>query len=211
MSAGSNTGILQSRRTKIVQRSVWQLTSANDEFLNPGRNGDEVCIMVVPSNSTMCCGCLPCHPATQVSPAFAWLYSRSCWMFAAWDLTDPHPLASLPPPPLNNQVPSGPNIMWSKFGRNMGKLSPGMVVCWPIWNEVTAMVSKQVITYNAVPKSCPTKDMVMVDVDLSINLRIGPDQQRVEDFVFKMGPSRLDAYIEFEVEECIRALVNNVK
>jgi uncharacterized membrane protein YqiK len=52
--------------------------------------------------------------------------------------------------------------------------------------------------------------MIFVDVDLSINLRIGPDIQRVEDFVHKMGPSRLDAYLHFEVEECMRALINNV-
>ena len=48
-------------------------------------------------------------------------------------------------------------------------------------------------------------------MDLSINLRIGPDIQRVQDFVHKMGPSRLDAYLHFEVEECMRALINNVK
>lgn len=48
-------------------------------------------------------------------------------------------------------------------------------------------------------------------MDLSINLRIGPDIQRVQDFVHKMGPGRLDAYLYFEVEECMRALINNVK
>jgi regulator of protease activity HflC (stomatin/prohibitin superfamily) len=93
----------------------------------------------------------------------------------------------------------------------MGKLEPGMKTCWPVWRQVSALVSKQVITYNAAAKSCPTRDNIYVDIDLSINFRIGPDQQRIEDFFFKMGPNRLDAYLEFEVEEAIRTLVNGVK
>ena len=68
------------------------------------------------------------------------------------------PLASL-----FRQIPSGPNVLWSSFGANQGKADPGMKVCWPVWNYVNAMVSKQAITYNAVPKNCPTKDNVMVN------------------------------------------------
>lgn len=60
-------------------------------------------------------------------------------------------------------MPSGPNILWSNFGANQGKLEPGMKTCWPVWNTVSSLVSKQVITYNAVPKKCPTKDMIFVD------------------------------------------------
>ena len=40
-------------------------------------------------------------------------------------------------------------------------------------------MSKQTVTYNAMPKSCPTRDMVFVDLNLSINFRIGPDIDRV--------------------------------
>jgi hypothetical protein len=47
-------------------------------------------------------------------------------------------------------------------------------------------------------------------VDMSINLRVSPDIQRVQDFFHKMGPSRLDAYLYFEVEELMRYLVNGV-
>lgn len=108
------------------------------------------------------------------------------------------------------QVPSGPHILWSYFGQNQGKLDPGMKLCWPVWKYPSALVSKQVITYNARPKQCPTRDMIFVDVNLSINLKIGPDFDRVQTFVFSMGPARLDAYMYFEVEECLRSLVNNV-
>ena len=39
------------------------------------------------------------------------------------------------------------------------------------------------------------RDMVFVDLNLSINFRIGPDIDRVQDFVFKMGAERLDGYL----------------
>lgn len=61
------------------------------------------------------------------------------------------------------QVPSGPHILWSYFGQNQGKLDPGMKLCWPVWKYPSALVSKQVITYNARPKQCPTRDMIFVD------------------------------------------------
>lgn len=108
------------------------------------------------------------------------------------------------------QVPSGPNVLWQNWGANQGKLDPGPKWCWPVWKQVSALVSKQVVTYNALPKQCPTRDMVFVDVNLSINFRIGPDVQRVQDFVFYMGAERLDGYLYFQVEESIRTLVQGV-
>jgi regulator of protease activity HflC (stomatin/prohibitin superfamily) len=72
------------------------------------------------------------------------------------------------------------------------------------------MISKATIVYNAKPKSCPTADSVFVDVDLSVNLRIGPDIERAQTFVFEMGAERLDAYLHFQVEESIRQLVYSV-
>jgi hypothetical protein len=64
------------------------------------------------------------------------------------------------------QVPSGPNVLWSSFGANQGKLNPGMKLCWPTWDHPTALVTKQMITYNHSPKNCPTKDMIFVHREL---------------------------------------------
>ena len=50
------------------------------------------------------------------------------------------------------QVPSGPNILWQHWGANQGKLEPGSKWCWPTWSTVSALVSKQTVTYNAQPK-----------------------------------------------------------
>mmetsp|Transcript_15949 Transcript_15949/g.37016 ORF Transcript_15949/g.37016 Transcript_15949/m.37016 type:complete len:421 (-) Transcript_15949:28-1290(-) len=167
MYAGTGTGNLRSKNTRLVQRTVQNLQDANREFMDSGHDGTEVCVVVVPDNRVCCWNCIL-------------------------------------------QVPSGPNILWSSFGANQGKLMPGMKLCWPVWREVSAMISKQVITYNATPKRCPTRDNVFVNADLSINIRIKSEITEVQNFFFKMGPARLDAYLDFEVEECIRSLVNSV-
>lgn len=111
---------LESRKTKIVQRTIQSVSYANREFTSTGPDGNEACIVAVPVNNACCFNCLI-------------------------------------------EVPSGPNVLWSSFGAHMGKLDPGMKCCWPAWNSVTALVSKQVVTYNAAPKRCPSKDNVFVD------------------------------------------------
>lgn len=107
-------------------------------------------------------------------------------------------------------VPSGPYVLWQSFGADQGQLAAGGKACWAIWKHVSHLVSKATVVYNAKPKSCPTADSVFVDVDLSVNIRIGPDIERVQTFVFEMGAERLDAYLHFQVEESIRSLVFSV-
>jgi len=109
------------------------------------------------------------------------------------------------------QVPSGSYVLWQKFGADQGGfLLPGAAWCWPAWNTISHIVSKQVFTFNAKPKSCPTRDAVFVDVDLSINLSIAHDYERVKAFVFSLGAERLDSYLVMQVEESIRTLVFGV-
>lgn len=76
------------------------------------------------------------------------------------------------------------------------------------WKNVSHVVSRQVFTFNAKPKSCPTRDSVFVDINLSINLAILPDC--VQSFVYTLGAERLDAYLVMQVEESIRTLVYGV-
>lgn len=105
-------------------------------------------------------------------------------------------------------VPSGPIVLWQKCGTNQGALNPGCQPCWCGWNRVSHLVSKQLVTYNHMPKKCPTRDHVFVDIDLSVTLKINSSQ--VNKFVFEMGVERLDAYLSFQVEESIRGLVYDV-
>lgn len=158
---------LESRRTRLVQRTVESMDEINTCFSDNGPNGDEICIVITPSPN-----CL-----------FTLL----------------------------TQVPSGPYTLHQSFGADQGSfLAPGGHWCWPAWHTVSHVVSKTVFTFNAKPKSCPTRDAVFVDVNLSINLSIGNDFERVKQFVFGLGAERLDSYLLMQVEESIRTLVYGV-
>jgi len=55
--AGTNTGDLQSRRTKLVMRTTNGLKNVSSTFASQGVNGDEVCVAVVPKNHACCYQC----------------------------------------------------------------------------------------------------------------------------------------------------------
>eukprot|EP00569_Conticribra_weissflogii_P000405 CAMPEP_0171356762 /NCGR_PEP_ID=MMETSP0878-20121228/45886_1 /TAXON_ID=67004 /ORGANISM="Thalassiosira weissflogii, Strain CCMP1336" /LENGTH=415 /DNA_ID=CAMNT_0011862789 /DNA_START=598 /DNA_END=1845 /DNA_ORIENTATION=- len=107
-------------------------------------------------------------------------------------------------------VPSGPFVLWQKWHKNMGLLSPGLLVFWPGWNRISHIVTRATITYNAPTRNCPTADNVMVNVDLSLTFRIGPDIDAAQSFVYKLGAHRFDELLSATAEESIRGLVYSV-
>ena len=50
----------------------------------------------------------------------------------------------------------------------------------------------------------------MVNVDLSLTFRIGPDADAATNFIYKLGAHRFDELIGAETEEAIRGLVYSV-
>ena len=50
----------------------------------------------------------------------------------------------------------------------------------------------------------------MVNVDLSLTFRIGPDTEAAQNFVYKLGAHRFDELMSAETEEAIRGLVYSV-
>ncbi|CAM9611177.1 unnamed protein product, partial [Heterosigma akashiwo] len=107
-------------------------------------------------------------------------------------------------------VPSGPYVLWQKWHKNMGKLEPGVKWFWPAYNRISHVVTRETITYNAPAKQCPTADNVMVNVDLSLTFRIGPDVEAATTFVYNMGAHRFDEFLAAKTEEAIRGLVYSV-
>jgi len=69
------------------------------------------------------------------------------------------------------------------------------------------MVTQQSCTYNAPVKSCPTKDNVMVDCELTLVFSIGPDPQDVKKFVYNLGALKFNEFLAAECEEAIRQLI----
>jgi regulator of protease activity HflC (stomatin/prohibitin superfamily) len=107
-------------------------------------------------------------------------------------------------------VPSGPFVLHQKWHKNMGQLTPGVKWFWPSWNRISHIVSRAVITYNAPAQDCPTADNVLVNVDLSLTFRIGPDADAAANFVYKLGAHRFDELLSVQAEEAIRGLVYSV-
>jgi len=92
----------------------------------------------------------------------------------------------------------------------MGQLSPGVIWFWPSWSRISHIVTRATITYNAPARDCPTADNVMVNVDLSLTFRIGPDAEAARNFVYRLGANRFDELLAAEAEESIRGLVYGV-
>jgi len=92
----------------------------------------------------------------------------------------------------------------------MGQLTPGVKWLWPAWNRISHIVSRAVVTYNAPAQDCPTADNVLVNVDLSLTFRIGPDADAAANFVYKLGAHRFDEMLSVQAEEAIRGLVYSV-
>jgi len=115
-------------------------------------------------------------------------------------------------------VPSGVSCITQRFGKDcdnelngvMQLTDPGLK-CAPAFTQVKYCVTKQSCTYEAPVKSCPTVDNVMVDCELTLVFQIGPDPQKVRDFVYKLGAVRFNEFLSAAVDEAMRQLVRGEK
>lgn len=78
------------------------------------------------------------------------------------------------------------------------------------------MVTKNTIRYNCPIEHVPTKDDVMVSLDVGINFRIGrddpaTDEDDVRKFFYNFGPNRLEELLQEECDEGIRDFVKKIK
>lgn len=103
-------------------------------------------------------------------------------------------------------VPTGPVVLWQSFGKNQGRLTPGLKLCWSPWNRVSHIVTAASITYDAPTANVPTADNVMVNVDISITFAI----VEPEIFVYKIGARNFNQYLHGKIEENVRGLVYSV-
>jgi len=83
--------------------------------------------------------------------------------------------------------------------------------CAPAWTQVKYCVTKQACTYDAPVKLCPTVDNVMVDVELTLVFKIGPEPELVRNFVYKLGAIRFNEFLSGAVDEAMRQLVRGEK
>ncbi|CAM9177326.1 unnamed protein product [Ectocarpus fasciculatus] len=107
-------------------------------------------------------------------------------------------------------VPAGPWVLWQSCGKNQGILTPGLKCCWAPWNQISHVVTKAAVTYDAPTYNVPTADNVMVNVDISIAFKIAGGNDAPADFVYKIGAANFNDYLSSKVEEAVRGLVHGV-
>eukprot|EP01006_Ploeotia_vitrea_P052640 TRINITY_DN67716_c11_g12_i1.p1 TRINITY_DN67716_c11_g12~~TRINITY_DN67716_c11_g12_i1.p1 ORF type:complete len:432 (-),score=249.49 TRINITY_DN67716_c11_g12_i1:116-1411(-) len=112
-------------------------------------------------------------------------------------------------------VPSGVSSIVHRWGRdahtNPQRLATEGINCAPSCEEIAFCVTQQACTYSAPVKSCPTRDNVMVDCELTLVFAIGPEPEQVKNFVYKLGAKHFDIFLAAAVEESIRHLIRSCK
>jgi len=115
-------------------------------------------------------------------------------------------------------VPSGVSCITQTCGADSDAVINGVMQlahpgfhCAPACTQIKYCVTKQACTYDAPVKCCPTVDNVMVDCELTLVFQIGPEPQRVRDFVYKLGAVRFNQFLSGEVDEAMRQLVRGEK
>jgi regulator of protease activity HflC (stomatin/prohibitin superfamily) len=78
-----------------------------------------------------------------------------------------------------------------------------------------AMISRNTVRFNCPILSVPTKDNVLVSIDVGVNFHIGRSEQTFEEdarkFFYNFGPNRLEELLSQEVDEGIRDFVFNTR
>merc|ERR1719166_513334 len=96
-------------------------------------------------------------------------------------------------------------------GQQIRGLADAGLKCAPACYQIAYCVTKQSCTYEGVVKSCPTIDNVMVDCELTLVFQIGPEPEKVRQFVYKLGAPRFNEFLSAAVDEGIRQLVRGEK
>mmetsp|Transcript_23878 Transcript_23878/g.48614 ORF Transcript_23878/g.48614 Transcript_23878/m.48614 type:complete len:472 (-) Transcript_23878:166-1581(-) len=106
-------------------------------------------------------------------------------------------------------IPAGFTAMVSRWGAMIeskdnaedGGWEPGFHCFYP-WYRVDRLVSKQLVIFDTPVKDCKTKDDITVNIDVLIVFEI----VQASDFVFGIGPDKLDDFLRASQEEVLRQM-----
>ena len=88
-------------------------------------------------------------------------------------------------------------------GKDIPFKKEGLICCWPWYKRVSHVVTQKAVRFNAPVSFCPTKDNVLVNIDVSFNFQI----YDADKFVSLLGAGRFQELLRVETEEAIRTLV----
>jgi len=104
------------------------------------------------------------------------------------------------------KVPSGAAAIVQRFGEDIREFDPGLHFV-PAYYRVIFLVTRQSSTYFFSVGNCPTKDNVMVKVELTLVFRV----LKPQTFVYSLGATKFDDSLKAVAEEAIRASVRAIK
>ena len=106
-------------------------------------------------------------------------------------------------------VPTGVYTLEEKRGVRQGITREGAhwcyCTCCGCGRYIKAQISRNTIRFFTPIHSIPTRDNVMVSLDMGINFKIGLSKETEEDdgikFFYNFGPNRLEELLSEEVDE----------
>lgn len=107
-------------------------------------------------------------------------------------------------------IPEGFYALISSHGRYVGMWDSGFHFARP-WEKISHLVTCQFVVYDTPVKECPTSDNVMVEIDVSIVFHIKENEESVKNFVWRLGPERLESMLRAFQEEAVRSMVRRKK
>lgn len=107
-------------------------------------------------------------------------------------------------------IPEGFHALVTSYGRYIGIWDSGFHVARP-WERVSHLVTQQYVVYDTPVKECPTMDNVMVEIDVSTVFHLRDTEEDVKNFVFSLGPTRLEQMLNAYQEEAVRSMARQKK
>lgn len=106
-------------------------------------------------------------------------------------------------------IPHGFFAIVSRFGQDLdkgsdgtGTLESGFHPWWCCCYRVNRLVSRQLIIFDTPVKDCKTQDNITVNIDVLIVFEI----TKAKEFVYGLGPEKLDELLRCSQEEILRAM-----
>ena len=111
---------------------------------------------------------------------------------------------------LKFDIPTGLTTLEENCGRSTGVMQPGAQWCYCCNRRVACMLTQAIVNYNAPVHNCPTKDNAYINIDLFFSFRMPRDENKVKNFVYRLGASRFDELLYAEIDEGIRNFINGI-
>ena len=112
-------------------------------------------------------------------------------------------------------VPTGMMALEQVCGQDNGLMEPGCHCCYCFYRQIMVMISHNTIRFNCPIVSVPTKDNVLISIDVGVNFHIGREESTFQEdaskFFYNFGPNRLEELLSQEVDEGIRDFVRNTR